>query len=416
MRKGRVANCRPPLTAKERHTKRAATALRSLLRRSIPQIGALLRLVRRWALLLLLVLSLIPALVYRSWVDAQIGAVVVLATASDTPVLAWLARSLTDRPRVAEVRIAGQDATLARPGDGKRWPAVVFVNGATERGHLHPEVQRLARGLARAGYLVVVPELPGLRRGEITLPTLAVTVAVARSTAARADVARGHVGLIGVSVGASLALCAAEDGRLAGRVSGVVGIAPYADLKAVALLATTGYVQTGGRLVPYNADDFVQLAVARSLAAGLPARRDRKRLVRLLAAIPNERDDPLDDFRPRGLGPQGRALVRLLQNRDSGSFERLWQGLSPALVTAARRLSPVVRLAGLNAPVLLATSPNDKYFPVAESRRLAARSDNVHVTVTSSLSHAIPELSLGGLGDALAFDGFAVRGLRILRR
>jgi dienelactone hydrolase len=380
------------------------------------QLRSLVRVVRRWALFLVLVLSLIPAFVYRSWVDAQTAAVVVLATTSNTPVVSWLAKEATHGPRVEEVRIAGQAATLARPRTGKRWPAVVFVNGATALGHLHPDVQRLARGLARVGYLVVVPELPGLRSGEITLRTLAATIAVARATAARSDVRDHRVGLIGVSVGASLALCAAENTGLADRVSALAGIAPYADLGEVARLATTGYVKADGRLVPYNADDFVQLAVARSLAASLPVRRDRVELVGLLAPIPNEQDDPLQGLRPRGLGPQGRALMRLLRNRDPARFDALWRRLPPAVVAAAQRLSPVTRLPRLDAPVALATSPHDKYFPVAESRRLAAGSDRVRVTVTSSLSHAIPELSLGGVGDALAFDGFVVRGLRALRR
>jgi pimeloyl-ACP methyl ester carboxylesterase len=375
-----------------------------------------LRVLRRWALFLLLVLSLIPAFVYRSWIDAQTSGVVVLATAIDKPVLTWFVQALTRRPRIAEVRIGGQAATLARPRSGKRWPAVVFVNGATARGHLHPEVQRLARGLARAGYLVVVPELPGLRRGQITLRTLRATVAVARATAARSDAKSGRVGLVGVSVGSSLALCAAEEKRLAGRVSAVAGIAPYADLEEVARLATTGYVRVRGRLVAYDADDFVQLAVARSLAASLPARGDRHRLVQVLDRIPDERDDPLRDLSPRGLGPQGQALVRLLRNRQARSFDHLWRGLPPQVIRAARRLSPSAGLARLDAPALLATSPHDKYFPVAESRRLAARSSRVRITVTSSLSHALPKPSVRSLGDTLAFDGWVVRGLRLLRR
>jgi dienelactone hydrolase len=380
------------------------------------QIRSLARIARRWALFLLLVLSLVPAFVYRSWLDAQTAAVVVLATTIDTPVLSWLARSMTRAPRVEEVRIAGQEATLVRPRGGKRWPAVVFVNGATEVGHLHPDVQRLARGLARAGYLVVVPELPGLRRGEITLRTLAATVGVARTTAARRDVQDGRIGLAGVSVGSSLALCAAEDARLSGHVSAVAGIAPYADLEDVTRLATTGYVRTRGRLVRYDADDFVQLAVARSLAASLPAQRDRERLVDVLAPIPNERDEPLRVLRTRGLGSQGRALVRVLRNHSSGRFDALWRALPPAVVAAAQRLSPVTRLAQIDAPVMLATAPHDKYFPVAESRLLAARSDRVRVTVTSTLSHAIPKPSLHSLGGALAFDGFVVRSLRAFRR
>jgi pimeloyl-ACP methyl ester carboxylesterase len=376
---------------------------------------SVIRVARRWALFLLLVLSLIPAFLYRSWIDAQTAAVVVLATAIDTPVIGWLAREVTHAPRVDEVRVAGQETTLARPGTGESWPAVVFVNGATERGRRHPDVQRLARGLARAGFLVVVPELPGLRRGEITVRTLAATVEVARTIAARPDVREGRVGFVGVSVGASLALCAAEEDRLSGRVSAVAGIAPYAELEEVALLATTGYVRTGGRQVPYDADDFVQLAVARSLAASIPARRDRERLVRFLATIPNERDDPLRGLRPHGLGPQGRTVVRLLRNRDSTRFDSLWRALPPAVLAAARRLSPTAAIGRLDAPVELATSPEDKYFPVEESRRLATGSDRVRLTVTSSLSHAIPEPSLGSLGAALAFDGWAVRGLRALK-
>jgi pimeloyl-ACP methyl ester carboxylesterase len=384
--------------------------------RRIPSARQLVETVRRWAAFLLLLCSLAPSLVYRSWIDAQLDGFVVLATTINTPVLNWIAHASTDAPRIEETRIASEDATVARPGDGKRWPALVFVNGATEEGHLHPDVQRLARGLARAGFLVVVPELPGLRRGEISLRTLATLVAIARSTADRPDAAGGRVGFVGVSVGSSLALVAAEDDALTTRVSGVAGIAPYADLEDVTRLATTGYVRVDGRLERYDADDFVLLAVARSLAASLPARGDRERLVAALAPIPDERAQPLRDFRPpRGLGTGGRALVRLLTNHEAGAFDRLWRRLPLELRTNARRLSPVSRAGRLTMPVELATSPHDKYFPPAESRSLARASGHVEVTLTKTLSHAIPEPSLHSVGDLLRFDGWVVRSLRSLR-
>jgi pimeloyl-ACP methyl ester carboxylesterase len=376
-----------------------------------------LRLARRWAAFLLLLASLVPVTIYRSWIDAQTSAFVVLATTIDTPVLRWVAAASTDSPHVEETIVAGEAATIVRPGSGDRWPAAVFVNGATEEGHLHPEVQRLARGLGRAGFLVVVPELPGLRQGEITLRTLSVLIAVARATANRTDVSEGRVGFIGVSVGSSLALSAAEDRALSGRVSAVAGIAPYADLKEVARLATTGYIRTAGALHGYDADDFVLLAVARSLAAGLPSEADRTKLVTSLAGIPNERDDPLAGFTlPEGVGPGGRALFRLLANGDPLEFDRLWGRLPRSVREAARRLSPVQRAERLTMPVGLATSPQDKYFPVSESRSLARVSAHVRVTVTESLSHAVPEPSLHGIGAALAFDGFVVRSVRALRR
>jgi hypothetical protein len=91
--------------------------------------------------------------VFPSWSGAQFHALIALAITQRTPVIAPLARLLTDRPRIDEVAIAGQPTTLVRPraGDGP-WPAIVFVNGATRRGRYHPKVQRLARGLARAGF------------------------------------------------------------------------------------------------------------------------------------------------------------------------------------------------------------------------------------------------------------------------
>jgi pimeloyl-ACP methyl ester carboxylesterase len=381
-----------------------------------PSAKSFLRLARRWTAFALLLCSLIPSLVYRSWLDAQLDTFVVLATTINTPVLNWIAGASTSAPHAQEMRVAGQQATVVRPGKGSRWPAIVFVNGATARGHLHPEVQRLARGLARAGFFVLVPELPGLRHGEITLRTLSALIDVAQTTADRSDVEGGRVGFVGVSVGASLALVAAEDTSLNARVSAVAGIAPYADLKEVARLATTGYIRTDGRLERYDADDFVLLAVARSLAASLPAGRDRDLLVAALAPIPDERDDPLEDLRPpRTLGPGGRALVRLLTNHDERAFDRLWRRLPVELRTNARRLSPSSRAGRLTMPVELATSPHDKYFPPAESQSLARASRRVDLTVTKTLSHAIPEPSLHSIGGIFRFDGFAVRSLRALR-
>jgi len=366
---------------------------------------------------LLLLALLAPIAVYRSWIDAQLAAYVVLATTIDTPVLKWIAAAATEGPRVEETRIAGQEATIVRPGSGDRWPALVFANGATEEGRLHGDVQRLARGLARADFLVVVPELPGLRRGEITVRTLAALVRVARTTAARADAEDGRVGFVGVSVGSSLALAAAEDPTLAGRVSALAGIAPYADLKEVARLATTGYVRSGGTLRAYDADDFVLLAVARSLASSLPPGRDRDRFLAELAAVPNERDNPLAGFTIRpNAGAGARALFELLAGGDPHDFDRLWRRLPRRVREHAELLSPISRADRLTMPVELATSPRDDYFPVSESRRLARASKHVRVTVTESLSHALPEPSLDGLGAAFRFDGFVVRSLRALRR
>lgn len=348
----------------------------------------------------------------RSWPAAQVQAVGVLSITERTPVLAWAVRVVTDEPRVEEAVVGGEPSTVVRPGGGDGpWPAIVFVNGATRAGRHHPKVQRLARGLARAGFLVVVPDLPGLRLGEITPLTADATVRVAAAVAARPDARGGRVGLYGVSVGASLALLAAERASLAARVTVVGGEAPWTDMKSIIRLATTG-VYDGE---PYATDPYAALAIGRSLAAGLPAGPGRSKLVRQLEAVPDDDLEPLAGLNAGAYRDGPRALVELLRNRDPSRFAALSARLPRRVREAVAVLSPLRGADRLQAPVELASAPHDKYFPPAESRALARAAPRVHVTVTATLDHAVPRPSLRDLRDLFRFDGFIIRFLHEAR-
>jgi pimeloyl-ACP methyl ester carboxylesterase len=364
---------------------------------------------------LALILGLaLAAVAYRSWLAAQARAVVVLSTVIETPLLTWTVERVTDEPRVEEAVVAGVPTTLVRPGGDGPWPAFVFLNGATELGRAHPDVQRLARGLARAGYLVLVPDLPGLVRGELTDHTVDSAVALARNAAGRPD-STGQVALFGVSLGAAIGLLAAERPELAERVSVVVGIAPYADLENVVLLATTGYAKDGDRLVEYRPGRFLALAVARSLVAGLPAGDERTALAADLARVASNDPDPLAGLRaldPAELSPDARAVRAVLLNREPDRFEALYTALPATIRAGIERLSPVAQAQLLRMPVELASAPHDPYFPPSESRSIARAAPDVHVTVTDAFSHVIPKPSLTDPGDLARFDGWAVRALR----
>src|SRR5438874_13818944 len=60
-----------------------------------------LRFVRR-AIALFVIVGLVAALVFRSWVAAQARAVIVLSRTSNTPVAGWLVGVATDEPRAGE--------------------------------------------------------------------------------------------------------------------------------------------------------------------------------------------------------------------------------------------------------------------------------------------------------------------------
>ena len=66
---------------------------------------------------------------------------------------------------------------------------------------------------------------------------------------------------------------------------------------------------------------------------------------------------------------------------------------------------------GLRAPVEIVTAPRDRYFPVDESRALAAASPLVRLTVPSLLAHATPRLHPRYLAELGQLNGFFVRAL-----
>jgi pimeloyl-ACP methyl ester carboxylesterase len=361
-----------------------------------------------------LVAAPLPALAMPDRTRAHGEAVVVLAATIRAPVLSWTVERLTAPPLMREAVVAGAPTTIARPAGGGPSPALVVVNGATPLGRKHPDLQRLVRGLARAGYVVYLPDLPGLRVGAISEETITATVEVARLAVASPEASGSRVGLVGVSVGTSIALLAAQRDVLAGRVSVVAGTAPFADLTTLVRLGTTSHYLDEGRLVSYQVDPFLGVAVARSVAAALPPGRERASLALLAGNLDEDDPDPLAPLRAvpaSDLGPETRAIVRLLANRDPQRFDELFAALPETVRAAVERLSPLTQAQRLTMPLELATSPTDKYAPLSESEALARVAPRARVTVTSVLEHAEPKPSLDILGDVLRFEAWAARAL-----
>ena len=65
----------------------------------------------------------------------------------------------------------------------------------------------------------------------------------------------------------------------------------------------------------------------------------------------------------------------------------------------------------MQAPVEIVVPPADVYFPLGEARALADALPRAHLTVTGTLDHTRPDLSLGRLRDLVSFGRFVVRGL-----
>jgi pimeloyl-ACP methyl ester carboxylesterase len=375
---------------------------------------------RRLLLPAILAFGLALAVVFWSWIDAQARALVVLSSVLEPPVLAPAVEGVTREPRLRDnSSVAGYPALVARPAGEGQWPALLLANGTIPQGRKLPEVRRLAEGFARAGYLVAVPDLPGLRTDTISPQTRDATVEAARAVSAGPDARGGEVGLVGVSTGATLAVLAAEAPALKDRVSVVAGVAPYSNIKTVLNLATTGHYERGGEMVRYDAEPFLSYVAARSLISTLPPGEDRSTLLSRLERVERYAPGPLAGFRedsPEDLGPDGRSVLALLRNRDPERFEALYEALPVGTRQDLEALSPLAGEGRVEAPVALVSGPRDIYFPVSESRSLARIAPDHRVTVTGALDHAELSFSIRDLRSFARMDAFVVRSLRQARQ
>jgi hypothetical protein len=111
------------------------------------------------------------------------------------------------------------------------------------------------------------------------------------------------------------------------------------------------------------------------------------------------------------LAPAAAAIHELLQNRDPARFDDLYEALPVRIRETVDLLSPLHLATRLQGPIEIATAPRDKYFPLGESIALQQAARNVRITVTPSLAHAVPTLSVTRLAGLGRLHAFFVRSL-----
>src|SRR5918997_5380568 len=106
--------------------------------------------------------------------------------------------------------------------------AMLLVFGVNNLGRNHPVIARVADALARTGVAVLVPDSRTLLEGRLEVGEIDGVVRAFQFLAARPEVDRERVGVVGFSVGGSLALLAAADPRIATGVRWVNAFGAFA--------------------------------------------------------------------------------------------------------------------------------------------------------------------------------------------
>ena len=226
-------------------------------------------------------------------------------------------------------------------------PGLVLVLGALREGRRYPLLEKAARAIARCGFAVLVPELGRLRNLVLGEDAVEDLVASAQALRRQAGVLDAPVGLIGFSLGGSLALVAAADPRLTDGVACVAAMGAYFRLEDMLAAAIAG------SLAPPSA-----YAVVASLASTLPP-RDRDIVDH---AIELDRESPVTALLripPASVGPQAQAILAAFRD---GRPQAIAESVRPMM----DRLSPETALGRITAPTWVLHDERDRFVPIGQ--------------------------------------------------
>jgi dienelactone hydrolase len=366
---------------------------------------------RRHLALVLLVVAI--AILWRPFLR-PIGAGAILVADIYSSAL-WdrnVAAYVTPPPRVEDgtepIGALDMRVTWWIPGWGSRHPAVMVVNGATEKGNDDPETRRLGEALARAGYMVMLPEFPFIKEGRLEREATAILDAAFARAIARPETKDMAVGAFGFSVGGGMLLAAASRPGALSSASYIGALGAYFDLDTYLASVLSLTQRRGGELEPWDADAEVRLRLPVAAAEAIADANDRERITAELRATGGR----LTGEPPSGLGVEGGALWRALSATDYDiALERLHL-LPASLREVFDSLSPRTTWSSLRPPVFWLHDVGDRFEPVseAETAAAAARAGPTRFQRTALLSHAAA-LGAGAKEKGLDFWAPELSGL-----
>jgi dienelactone hydrolase len=253
--------------------------------------------------------------------------------------------------------------------------AMLLVLGVNNVGRNHPVVERVADGLARTGVVVLVPDSRVLLEGRLEAGEVDGVVRAFELLAARPEVDPDRVGIVGFSVGGSLALLAAADPRIADEVQWVNAFGAFADAETyLAAVSAHAYRTDDGEEVAWTPSELAREIYLGFMLDQVADPGDRRALEDTLgdAVLAAERPPPDEELRDSLETEAARTIHDLLTAGSLADAERAIAALPPPSLAFIDAISPARHAAGLRAEMHLMHETEDHHVPFVESRALAS--------------------------------------------
>ena len=252
--------------------------------------------------------------------------------------------------------------------------AMLLVFGVNNLGRNHPAIERVADGLARTGVAVLVPDSRTLLEGRLEVGEIDGVVRAFQLLAARPEVDRERLGIVGFSVGGSLALLAARDARIDAQVRWVNAFGAFADAATyLASVSAHAYRGTDGQPVAWTPTPLAREVYLRFMLDQVDDVDDRAALEEAFGErlLVGERPEPDEALHDELETDAARTVHDLFTAPSLSAASASIAALPSVSLRFIDAISPARHL-DLSADVHLMHETEDHHVPFVESRDLAS--------------------------------------------
>jgi dienelactone hydrolase len=261
-------------------------------------------------------------------------------------------------------------ANLYRPNDHHPHSGLILAHGAIQGGKDDRALWFAGQSLARAGCVVLVPQLDNLTKFRLHRDDVEALVAGFRYLA-KQEFSNGKVGMFGVCLSAPLVLLAATEPTISRDVAVVTSWGGFYNINDwLQAVISERYIE-GGKAKPWSPRTVLKEETPKWLIELLPDPSDRACIEKMVTGN-------YTHSAKSNLTPSGQALYELLTNRDPERVKDLWARLDPKILQTLDSLSPHTKMTQLKTKIAIIHAFADDVIPWVESCKLADAIDEAH--------------------------------------
>ncbi len=261
-------------------------------------------------------------------------------------------------------------ANLYRPNDRRPHSGLILAHGAIKGGKDDRALWFAGQSLARAGCVVLVPQLDNLIKFRLHRDDIEVLV-TSFQYLAKQEFSNGKIGMFGVCLSAPLTLLAAAELSISRDVAVVISWGGFYNINDWLQAVISERYIDGGRAKPWSPRVVLKEETPKWLMELLPDLSDRIYIEKMLTGHHMY-------SAKSNLTASGQAMYELLTNRDPERVKDLWARLDSKILQTLDSLSPHTKMAQLKTKIAIIHAFADDVIPWVESCKLAAAVEDVN--------------------------------------